>query len=716
MGGVRKYPFIALTLAYIAVLALLDHAGYFKQKTQPFLEGLALEENAELSGTVTGIPEEKNGRTRFEADISAAGGKPCRFSVIAAARGIVADIVPGGKIVMAGRLTLPQRKTNPGSFDYQNYLSRKGIDAVFYPFEVKTVSNPRWNLGAAAFRIRRSIIDTFYRYLPEKEAGILSPIIIGDQSALSGEEKRAFQYAGVTHTLVVSGFNVAYVAGICMLLLRAAGLKHRIASFLTMPVLLVYLFATGNSPPALRATVMAYSIILSMALDRESLIYQSLGLAAAVILVFDPQALFSASFQLSFAATIGIVYLYPFLMKPFENFPRWISATVCATMAVSIAAQLAVIPILAYYFNRVSLAGLVSNIPIVPLTGVITSTGILLYIAGFVSAWLAAALGFVNLWLVRALIYLVNYFAALPFASINVPAPSAPLLAVYYFILWGVFQMKKYPKLKMILPALAALALTVSAADLSAKRNRTEMVFFSLKAGSSTFVSFNSKENWLVDGGGSFDPGSDPGERVISPFLLSRGIKRLDKVVITQPRYTHYAGLKYIIENFEVGELILCPQLSDEPQFVSLMDAVKRKNIPCRQAWAGETFAAGGSTVVVLSPAVLSLNSDDNCLVLSVENRGTRVILAGGAGDGAVKRLITEANLKCDVLTLTNRPNDILTDEFCQKAGPDYLVVASGATEFERSGVRGKKGVFSTAEKGAAGVTIDRGGLKVFYY
>ena len=303
------------------------------------------------------------------------------------------------------------------------------------------------------------------------------------------------------HMLVVSGFKVAYVAGTFILLFRLLGFKRRLASLLTMPFLFLYMIVTGNNPPVVRATVMAFSIFISMSLNRDSLIYQSLALAAAAILIFDPQALFTASFQLSFAATIGIVYLYPFLMKPFQKFPAWFRNPIGGSVAVSLSSQLGVMPLLSYYFHKIFIAGIFSNIPIVPLTGIITGVGIVLYLVHFVSGPLTSFYRICYFFAYKLLLIQVHYFASIPYAAVRVATPAFWVIAAYYFFLIGITLVRRIKYVPLILGVSGAFLVAGVFINHHSEMKRLEITSLYAGNGTAVHVAFPGNIHWLIDCG-----------------------------------------------------------------------------------------------------------------------------------------------------------------------------------------------------------------------
>lgn len=699
-------PFIFAALAYACLLAALDQFGHFKTAPLPQFQAARNFYTHRISAAVLGNPEQKNGKLYFKTSVSSVDGKPSKFNALALYPGQYFYLLPRDSLEVTGSISPIKSSSNPGSFDYSEFMSRKGINSIIYVSSITVTSRRTESLEALAFGLRNNLLDTIYRYLPDKEAGILAPMLVGEQSALSQKVKNEFRDAGVTHILVVSGLNVAYCAALFLWCFRLIGMPFRKAALASLPFIILYVFVTGANPPVLRAGVMAVFVILSLSLKREPLIYQSLALAAVTILAFDPQALFTASFQLSFAATLGIVYLYKYFSAPFENSPKWFRYAFAGVFAVSLSAQAAVLPLLAFYFNRVSLAGLVSNIIIVPLAGFITGAGLVLYIFHFLSPLLASLAAAAALYAIRFLSALVHFFAGLPLATVSVPSPTLPDLIVYYFILWAVFRIKRSPKL---IGAAACLLIFLSAFhgyNRYKELNRVEITVFSLKAGGAAYIDFAGRERWLIDGGGSLDSVSDPGERVLAPFLAGREIRRLDKIAVTRPVYSRYGGLKRVIENHRVGEFVLSPEFSNEAGFTTLLELAGEKKIPLREVWAGDRFIAAGSTITVISPRTLSAKSADNSLVIMIESYGKRILFTSDMGENTAELLAQSADISCDALVLADR----VTDVFLKASKPGYLVFS------KKSRAKGGRNYFFTAEKGAVRIIIERKGLSVNYY
>jgi competence protein ComEC len=547
-----RRPFIALTIIYIITLIVLDYTGFFSVPPKNNVSHLISEQYVNVKGKVINVPEQKNNKIQLVIKVFSVNKQETSGKILVTLFSLDRDVKQGDIITFYAKLLSPPPARNPGAFDYAAYLHRNNIYTMAYISSfVKIGHSPLPFYQSIANTIRANMIDTIHRSLPQEEASVLIPMLIGEKSELSDEEKKAFQNSGLTHILVVSGLNIAYVVIVFLGFFRITGFKRRYAALLTIPFILLFMLMVGDNPPAVRATVMALFLIVSLSLAREPLIYQSLAMAAMTILVFDPQALFNASFQLSFAATIGIVYLYPLLIKPFQNFPRWIQNSIGATIAVSLAAQLAVLPIIAYYFNKVSLIGLVSNIPVVPLSGVITALGIVLYLIHFVSHVITVPVVFIISLLLRFMLGCVHLFAAAPFAIVHVAAPSIVSICCYYVFLFGIFHIRRIPKMPLVMGVGATTILLLMFFWLVPPKKHVMITSLYAGDGTAVHIAFPGNKHWLIDTGRNRD-----GERVILPYLRSKGIRRIEKIIITSDDKRHCGGLKTVSDNFPVSEII----------------------------------------------------------------------------------------------------------------------------------------------------------------
>ncbi|GAH27267.1 unnamed protein product, partial [marine sediment metagenome] len=221
----------------------------------------------------------------------------------------------GDEVKVEGKLTLPKGEKE-GGFNWQKYLSYQGIWVELGTGKVELIKRGRGNpLMKWAYRSRDRMVRLIEHLLPQPQSAILKAIMLGDKDSLPAEVKNTFLKTGTGHILVVSGLHVGLILFILLVFFRTLGLSFELTSLLVMPLLAYYAVLTGLRPPVARATLMAGVGLGCLLINRDISPFVILSLAALFILALSPLSLFTASFQLSFIAVGGIIYLTPHLEK-----------------------------------------------------------------------------------------------------------------------------------------------------------------------------------------------------------------------------------------------------------------------------------------------------------------------------------------------------------------------------------------------------------------
>jgi competence protein ComEC len=291
--------------------------------------------------------------------------------------------ITGDRVRFESRLRKPRNYGMPGEFDTERYLAFRRIFATAFLKNSAEIifigESGEFALQHCIDKVALHLGKFIEKNLPVTEGAILRALLLGDMGAVPKVMKDAYTRTGVNHILSISGFHVGIIAlFIFQILLLAAKrseylLLHlnmrRFSLVLTLPVLIFYLFLSGTAPATIRSVIMIGVYILAMLLEREVDPVDSLMLAAIIILVGSPPALFDLSFQLSFLAFWGLVLLTPIFLSPFKSIEGRIMRKFLLFFTASAAATAATIIPVAYYFHRTTLTGLISNFLIVPLLG-----------------------------------------------------------------------------------------------------------------------------------------------------------------------------------------------------------------------------------------------------------------------------------------------------------------------------------------------------------
>jgi len=394
-------------------------------------------------------------------------------TVIVSTPGVIGPSFFGGRVVeVEGVLQRPGGPVVQGQFDYQAYLKRHGIY-----FQLRAGSTNDWQLARGSDpALRPPIADRFGSWakgilshgLPREDEPLrlLWTMTLGWKTALNGEIAEPFMRSGTMHVFAISGLHIALIAGILVALFRVFRLPRAITGALVIPLIWFYTHATGWQPSAIRSTIMMTVILVGWSIRRPSDLLNSLAASALIILLWDPQQLFQASFQLSFCVVLSLALLVPFLDTlhrplleplPDQSHPRlrriidrlgipgwilpdpflpasqrprwhqWIALPLRGLvngLVTSSAAWLGSIPLVALYFNLFTPVSLLANMIVVPLSSAALACNMASLTVG---AWFPASAELFNhaAWFfMLGMIRVSEWAAALPGGCVNVATPS----------------------------------------------------------------------------------------------------------------------------------------------------------------------------------------------------------------------------------------------------------------------------------------------------
>ncbi|MDP1990276.1 MAG: DNA internalization-related competence protein ComEC/Rec2 [Syntrophales bacterium] len=533
----------------------------------------------------------------------------------------------GDAVRFHSRLRIPHNFNNPGGFDYERYLRFRGIlvrgfvnDAAGIIILRREIGNP---LRIRLERFRELIRKTIHDSAPGTEGKIIQAMILGDQKEIPKEVMEKFNRTGTTHIIAISGFNISIVALFTLFVVRLL-LKSSeyfllrwnmvmISTLFSILIVILYTFIAGSGISVIRASVMVVIFMAAILINRERDLYNTLALAAFLILVVSPYSLFDISFQLSFVAVASLLFLMPrlatLLPKPLtlDSFgptrKEWLLNplkkalhTICLFFFVSLSATLGTLPLILFYFNRLSLVTLVANMIVVPILGVIAIPFcLLIVIAVPISPWLADIIIQISALLVRISLYLTERLASLPWSSVFVSTPTLLEIAAFYLLLISAgfwlekLRAREIPEktrktmfLFKVIPVILILFFAVDGTWIYLKglqKGKLSLTAVDVGQGSAILVRLPGGRRIIVDGGGFFDDTFDVGKYVLAPFLWHERISRIDIVVLTHPHPDHLQGLLFILENFHVGEVWTNGERSDSPLYHSFLQIIRDRGI-----------------------------------------------------------------------------------------------------------------------------------------
>lgn len=395
----------------------------------------------EITGTIIRDPDIRQNKTIFvlkpEEVISREQIPPLKGQLRVTIRWPKTTFHYGERIRFSSRLWTPQGPKDEGSFDYRAYLFRQKIYSLMRidgDDQIVRLGRGRVNpIMGLAIKIKEKMVNIIKLTLPHPSNLVLEGMMLGKRTNLPRKIEWWLEQVGVGHILTASGLHVGFVLFIFLgLFHQALRIPLKGSMLLTIFFVILYTLIAGARPATIRASIMAISIITFYLLDRESSIYHGLALAALIILIINPLTLFDCGFQLSFSATLGIIALSPPIGKYLKRFLRdWLAMP----LAISISAQLSIWPLLAYYFNQLSLIAIVANLLIVPLVACGVGFGFASFGLGLMSLELARTVGIVNHLVLTGLINSAHALSLIPYASIYIPRFPTYFIFGYYLIL-----------------------------------------------------------------------------------------------------------------------------------------------------------------------------------------------------------------------------------------------------------------------------------------
>ncbi len=474
--------------------------------------------------------------------------------------------------------------TNPHEFaselKLQTTTHTEATGFIHSRFDYYILSAPHPNFLFRFGHVFQSIHQTLLTLLDTAIAegnarGFVEAVVLGDRSDMDKETLNDFTTAGVAHILAVSGFNVAIVALVVAQLLRIFGiywLRTRIS--ITMVMVLLYSAIVGFQPSVVRALLMIELYLLAKLLERKPDPLNIVMSAAAINLLLRPYDLFDVGFQLSYAGVLGMILIAPkirWLMLPQSTEQAWdkLSAKhpqlqkMLKATALSIGASIASYPVIAAHFYRISFIGLLANIPLIPLSAIITALGFLLLPITAISTWFGHLYGDATGYLSDLLLLLTKLSAHVPSAAHAAASPSWIFLVLLgiavIFCLRSPTRPRFLGRLSISLScffALSTLGVPFSNSVLAKNEGKLQVLFFDVGQGDCILIHSPEGKNYFVDFGRIDMEGNANIERTALPFLRAEDITQIDGGFISHMHTDHYGGAPILLENCSVASLM----------------------------------------------------------------------------------------------------------------------------------------------------------------
>ena len=604
---------------------------------------------------------------------------------------------PGDSICFEAKWYPVNDPTVPGAFNTREWLKSQGF-AAYGKFVHWDAWQGKWTFERSFHRFRRWLKTRFDEYLEPAETGLLLGLLAGDRSGIPEALRNDFQRSGLVHVLAISGFHVVLLAGMLMVFLKATRLPHKAASIIAIILLAVYVPVTGGSPAVIRAVLMFAVPQLGTLLQRPANTLNSLGVALLCILLHSPTELWNTGFQLSAAATAGILVGNAY--NPLRSLPDFLrrskvwnllESLAVAPTYVTLCATLATAPFLIHHFKTLSPMAWLGNIVVVPAISWGMQAGLFAALSpiDFVRETFCNAAGF----FLRLASLLTRLLSDSAQASVTVgPFPPAILLLMgALFIMLPACRKNLVARWYCVACALLFSGLFLFQGYARIVSPSWSMTVIDVGQGDGILLQTPGGHNILVDAGDN--DRSDSGKDIIVPFLHHIGVQKLDALVITHPHKDHFGGAASIMRVFPVEELWTneCSRTADGIEWRDMIEEAADRKVPIREirrgfTWKEALFREDFFEIQAIHPKKLSdpqkecRDLNEASITLHAKGLGHSALVTGDLTIAGEKQILNSVvNIKSDVLKLGHHGSKTSSSaEFLAAVNPQVAIISSG--------------------------------------
>ena len=493
----------------------------------------------------------------------------------------------GDKISAGGNLKLLHNYNNPGQIDMVTRMKANRITARMSAnkqgISVEAVDGNVWTKFLRIIAaIRQHYRESMTQVMSADDAAAIFAMLFGGYAGLNPELVEEFQTTGIVHILSVSGSHMTMLSGATSSICTNLHVPKKITFIIGFFVIGSYSLLSALLPQVVRSALMGVLIFFAKTLNAEAEGARLLTITALAMLINQPLLIFDVSFQLSFTSTAGLMYFSEDLCERLKRLPKFFADATSMTVA----AQFASLPVIIWYFNRISLSSIFANAFVMPLLEIVI-------VGGLWGGIIAAVIPFVGkiFFGVMSLIFgmsaeLNRLFARLPMSSVQVPTLG----------LWAGFFY--YAALILRRPILLSAMIIILAVGIFKPAGDVEVSFVDVGQGDCAVVVTPHGKCMIFDTGGVREHMFDVGGRVVVPYLKHENIRAVEKIFLTHVHEDHSGGAGAIIKNFPVGEIITAGEPRSE---YAAVFGIAEEFLPnMRTGHAGEIFSVDGVDVEVL--------------------------------------------------------------------------------------------------------------------
>ncbi len=528
---------------------------------------------------------------------------------------------------------------------------------------------------------RNKLLKDLEVLFPEDTVGFVQALFLGERSNLDYETQTSLKVSGIQHIVAVSGLHVTILYGLLSALVLH---RRRLVLIVSVPVLFLFAAVVGFTPSVTRACIMQILFLIAEIAFEDYDAPTALSFSALVMLIINPMTITSVSFQLSIGCMIGIIAFYekikmwiysrewfgsPKGKGYIPRLKRWCTTSVSITLS----AMIVTTPFVAYYFGAVSLIGILVNLLTIWCISFIFYGIILCIVLNFVSFGLAGFMASVIAWLVRYVILIAKLASKLPLSAVYTESDYIVIWLIVCYVLLGVFLLLKRKRPVMLFSCCAILLfLAVAASWLEPRLYTTYATFLDVGQGQCIILQ-SGGHTFLVDCGGSQD---EKAADIAAETLLSRGISRVDGIILTHYDRDHAGGVAYLLTRI-AADYIYFPDIADQSDMKSdIFDKAKDQTVLVSKDL--DISFSGGKMRIFASDAYDLGNESGICVLFQTEN--CDILITGDRGELGEMLLLHQQNLpKLEVLVAGHHGSAGATSErLLSLTNPETVVISVG--------------------------------------
>ncbi len=608
---------------------------------------------------------------------------------------LLTNIKQGVLIQAPVTMTRPSGARNPGAFDYAQYLSTKriywvgktdGIENVLY----KKPSLLNYHYFSGQFR--EYLYERIQLIFPDQIEELMSGLLIGIDDDINIDLEKDFALLGIIHIMAISGMNVALIIGGMYWVLMKIGLTRERAIIITALFIPLYVVLTGAAPPVMRAGIMALIALIAMYKHKRFDRINVLFFAGFFMLIFEPLLLFQVSFQLSFVVTLGLLLWVPRLTLTMNWLkPDWLRSL----LVITFVAQIVSFPMMIYYFNQFSLLSWLANLLIVPIFSVIIiPLGYLALVIGLLHPALAALLSVIITVISQWIEIGAGKIATLSSLHQIWATPSWIWIICYTVICVIVLELsiriETSRRVKIFLFVSYVFIVFVAYHPFQLERN-LRITFLDVGQGDSIFIELPSGHTMLIDAGGTpifqrdkWKETRDPyevGKDVVLPFLMHRGIRDIDTVILSHGDYDHVGGLYAVMEKIKIKRILGSPISEENATEQKLSLTVQNLAIPYTVPYPGMTEQIDKDVrLTFIHPDINSYKENNQSIVFLLDYKDKTFLFTGDIEEEIEYKLLRSFQLSdIDVLKVAHHGSKTSTSiRWLESLTPTFAVISAG--------------------------------------